>query len=452
MNIIHVYYIILILDSINSRLLFVYEHFRHGNRGPTFKNNNKKNIDMYGVEWDNSGELTPIGLRKQYLLGRHNKMKYNNFLSEQYDPNEIEIYSSPLRRTIMSAQAQLHGMYSEYGQKIPENLKSYAYPEIDVNEEMKKEITKLDSNDYYLNNQIIPIQEVDLLEFNTILLDESICPNMKNIRKNMRNSEEFNNRISWLNQTYGQKLLKYLNKSDTNYLFDYYTIFYMSDYFIADYLNGKNLSKFKSYGIDLYEYYKFCYNFMNFSLFQVDTNIDLTGISMSVTIPKLIDLMDTQIEAYMKHDKDIQQSKPKFIIFSAHDTTMAPLQLFMKNVFNVDVEYPQFSSNIFIELHSNDSDDNDSIFNRFYIKYFFNGNLKLQIDYHTFKSLALDHIWTHDKIRKFCVEADNGTDYILIAIFIHLIIMGFILCWKYRSFINYKQYCENKIKRDFQSN
>lgn len=46
------------------------------------------------------GEL----LRKEYIdtLG---------FLSPQYNPSEIEVYSTPLNRTKLSIQSQLYGLY-----------------------------------------------------------------------------------------------------------------------------------------------------------------------------------------------------------------------------------------------------------------------------------------------------------------------------------------------------
>ncbi len=46
-----------------------------------------------------------------YLLGVHNKNKYNNFINEIYNPDEILIYSSDKKRTISSILNQIQGMF-----------------------------------------------------------------------------------------------------------------------------------------------------------------------------------------------------------------------------------------------------------------------------------------------------------------------------------------------------
>ena len=105
-----------ILDSPYSHkstdnLFFILEHFRHGARSPCngeFINN----TDELGGKWQNYGALTKIGVKQHFLLGKENRKRYNNFISNYYDPKEIQIYSSNYNRTMMSAQAQLLGFYN----------------------------------------------------------------------------------------------------------------------------------------------------------------------------------------------------------------------------------------------------------------------------------------------------------------------------------------------------
>ena len=67
----------------------------------------------------NPGELTGVGQRMHYLLGMRNRHRYietYNFLSEKFDSHELLIYSTAFNRTILSAYAQLQGLYPEiYG-------------------------------------------------------------------------------------------------------------------------------------------------------------------------------------------------------------------------------------------------------------------------------------------------------------------------------------------------
>ena len=95
-----------------EKLLFVWEHFRHGARGPyrDFDEVNWK--DNLIEKWNGEGELSPLGMRMHYLLGVSTKAKYSNFLSKKYNPNEILITSTNVNRTILSAFSTLQGLYN----------------------------------------------------------------------------------------------------------------------------------------------------------------------------------------------------------------------------------------------------------------------------------------------------------------------------------------------------
>ena len=98
----------------NEKLLFVWEHFRHGAREPYIQVDPITWIDFIGVQWSSQGELNSLGLRAHYLLGSSTRKLYNNFLSEKFDPNEIYIISTDVNRTIVSAMANLQGLYKNY--------------------------------------------------------------------------------------------------------------------------------------------------------------------------------------------------------------------------------------------------------------------------------------------------------------------------------------------------
>ena len=89
---------------------------------------------------------------------------------------------------------------------------------------------------------------------------------------------------------------------------------------------------------------------------------------------------------------------PKYTVWSAHDSSLAANEMFFKYVFGTKFIYPVVSSTIVIELHKNDSESN----NTYYIKYFFNDELFLEIDYDLFKTNALKYIWSENDINKFC--------------------------------------------------
>ena len=84
------------LDNLNCRVIFVFEHFRHGARSPGFTVTKTKinHTDEFGIFWEGNGELTPIGLRSQYLIGVRNRMKYSKLLSSIYEPRNICVFHS----------------------------------------------------------------------------------------------------------------------------------------------------------------------------------------------------------------------------------------------------------------------------------------------------------------------------------------------------------------------
>uniref|UniRef100_A0A8D0BMF9 acid phosphatase n=1 Tax=Salvator merianae TaxID=96440 RepID=A0A8D0BMF9_SALMN len=90
--------------------------YRHGDRSP---------IEIYPNSLHNEsdwpqgfGQLSTIGMQQQYALGQYIKKRYANFLSPRYKREEILVLSSETDRTIMSAQANLAGLFPPTGDQI----------------------------------------------------------------------------------------------------------------------------------------------------------------------------------------------------------------------------------------------------------------------------------------------------------------------------------------------
>ncbi|VDK46417.1 unnamed protein product [Cylicostephanus goldi] len=92
--------------------------WRHGDRSPTrtYKNDpiREANWTFGGGGW---GQLSPIGMRQMYNLGKLIRRKYvdNGFLSGKYSSKEIYIRSTDVNRTIISAMCNVMGMYGDTG-------------------------------------------------------------------------------------------------------------------------------------------------------------------------------------------------------------------------------------------------------------------------------------------------------------------------------------------------
>lgn len=91
--------------------------FRHGDRTPVdpYPTDPWRNESFWPVQF---GELTNNGKRQHYAFGKWLRQRYSNLLSRDFDPTEIYVRSTDVDRTLMSAQANLAGLYPPYGQAV----------------------------------------------------------------------------------------------------------------------------------------------------------------------------------------------------------------------------------------------------------------------------------------------------------------------------------------------
>lgn len=92
-----------------EKLIFAIDIVRHGDRTPLIASHEMEKIWPQGV-----GQLTPTGMRQEYELGKLLRQRYVNqyhLLPQQYDINTMTVRSSGIPRTMMSAQSLLFGLY-----------------------------------------------------------------------------------------------------------------------------------------------------------------------------------------------------------------------------------------------------------------------------------------------------------------------------------------------------
>ena len=92
-----------------SKLVFAVDVIRHGDRGPI--------VDLISAphKWPQGlGQLTPEGMHQEFELGKKFHERYivkNHLLPEKYDVETMYVRSSDIDRTLMSAECTLLGLY-----------------------------------------------------------------------------------------------------------------------------------------------------------------------------------------------------------------------------------------------------------------------------------------------------------------------------------------------------
>ena len=91
-----------------SRLIYLCSLIRHGSM---YHQSSSINPGEFGRV---AGNLTVVGIRQQYNLGTYLKAMYidqEGLVSPNYNPKEVEFFSSNVDRTSVSAQSFIYGFY-----------------------------------------------------------------------------------------------------------------------------------------------------------------------------------------------------------------------------------------------------------------------------------------------------------------------------------------------------
>ena len=400
------FFLILKLSS-EEKVIFAWQMHRHGARAPYLGVVN--GTDAYREKWTQIEELSGVGKRMLYLLGVNARKRYIDkfsLLNEEYNPQEIYIRSTDVNRTIESIESYLQGLYPPgTGPTINITLlkeKSIVYP---PNTNYSKKFEKV-IKDYNLNDNgaALPykmsVQPVHLFykpdhEFQ--LYDTNLCKGHKDLYEERKMRDDIIKFGNDLNETF-----KYLyileNTTNKTFLTDYWTIYKYMDGFICDYVDQRNFNYLQeNYNFDESEKSKLKdyseeFLWMDYSGTNYpDNHSEIPIVSMSYTMHSIINWMEKAIEGHKNNKTYI-----KFVIYSAHDSSIGALENFMKYTFDLNVEYSTFAETRYFELFL----DDENIAHVRYLRG--DGSEKKNMTFQEFKIKIDENTWNDSKVANFC--------------------------------------------------
>ena len=330
MKIFRIIFITLLINnmkSLDSNIVFVYEHVRHGARSPLFFDGNTDYLDRFGTQWEGAMELTNVGKREHYVLGIHNRLKYSSLINfTKYDYQEIKVYSTNTGRTVQSIQAELLAMYLPGTlPKLTKDQLKAAYPPFqNLSLEVLDEISELNDSTIINDINIFPIQYSDPKKVQ--INEPANCPYMKQYQEDLKtNSVTVKDFVSNFISKYGDKLKEVLNITDKELNDFEYIETILAEEVLCNYYDGNKLTDF--FSKTRFNESEFIQdNRLSKSIYTYNINLDeKTGImSASPSMKEIINYMDNIINN--------KSQTPKMVMQGGHDTTISYIQYFMKHV------------------------------------------------------------------------------------------------------------------------
>jgi hypothetical protein len=337
-----------------NNLYFVFTKFRHGARKPFHR------VDFFGNRNYSAGALTKYGMIQHLEIGRKYRKRYSNFVNMSFDKNEFYIYSSNVKRTIVSTEKELEGFFN----------KTIA----------RSNIVIPSAGGYFLN--IINLDLKEQTEINKYLAS---CLKRK-LAKNYRDiyyREIFPNikKCHLMEKTTDSGINKFCDSMISHY-FEY--TYGNETYNIISRCSKENIQKFYDFCVE------YCDSFRGWS--------EPGAYIFYMLFQHIFQYMDNYING---------RSKIKMMMIGGHDVTVGPLMDFLSGLKIIPrTHFPHYSYNIVIELRKYDQD--------FYLEFYYNDVLKYNNTLAKFKSILdntkYSNLYNYCGIPSYLNNTNNATN------------------------------------------
>ena len=124
-------------------------------------------------------------------------------------------------------------------------------------------------------------------------------------------------------------------------------------------------------------------------------------------------------------NEESNYQEPKFVMYSGHDMTLSPFELFFKKAFGTKTKFPEFGSNMFLELHKPEGLKRNTTTEVYYVEYQIDDEILLNISYVKFRKRISDIVWSNERIIQHCQPPFEGR--IILVVVVGVIVISFAL-------------------------
>lgn len=445
-SILYLYFLSLTLaSSLQEELKLVFSYLNGGNiqvqRGVS-----KYGIDYLGNVWLNPGEISPYGLRAQFLLGRGTWVKYQNFTSDTFNPLEWFIQSIEFNNSLTSTQAFMTGFFPSQKASLTSYQQSTAV--IPVSNSTYTLPSSLGSSPIVNNIQVFPIHLFESLdEVNFYLYGFISCNPIVQVINQNTNNTQISTFITSFESKYGQQLEKMYSINST-VVKSYDFIFTLLTAININNIEGNSLNALSNNNINITEILNDVKTFLWLDLY-VRYNSDVNSILSKITVSQMVDYVFPSIDAFILNNKTIDYFPKKYSVFTMTDISLASFLNLMNLIYNTTLYDVPYNSLLSFELLYNTTDSH------YYINILFNEKVIKKEEYSLFKTRVSQYYMSKKQILNFCQyvqEEKIGIIYyylliafaVLTGVFLAAFIVVLICCCCCYESLNKKE--ENKAQ------
>ena len=375
-------YFLTILSISTSTLLSVVEVCRHGARQTLQK------YPWNNYDWEvNTGELAHEGLIQHYLIGRELRDRYSAtqpLLPHSYNLDKIYIRSSDTPRTIMSAQAQMFGLFP-HGPSLSKTSNQYtATPPFeipDINNTIKA--NDLHALPYDFQPVTIEVQPLEQDQFLAVF--GYSCPRMQFLINEFEHSPKYKQRIEAYNKNIKSRLEQVLNLKEIKYQ----DVAQIADSFEC--IEFAGFGRAKDLIGDIYDEILEIRNYTNAYMFEGSEALNLAN---SYFFKEALDNFQSVIDG---------NGARIFSLYMGHDTNLVG---YLKRLNAYDGNNPPFASALIFELHEEEEKEEEGE-KHLFVRVFYNDKqLKLdfcELDCGFKKFKDFINSWTYPDLSKACL-------------------------------------------------